>query len=584
MALKPRQDKRIGALQTPLGEDVLVLLRFDGDEGLGELFEYRVEALSENAHIDFTPAIGGKCCISIKTEDGSKRYFNGYLVETQWLGPHDIVYHRYRLVLRPWFWMLSHTSDCRMFLDRTIPEIIKEVLGKHGIAKFYAKLTGSYPQLEYCVQYRESDFNFVSRLMEEAGIYYFFEHAEDEHTLVMVDAPSCHTAKQCGAKLKYNQTPQSVARHEETLLTWFPDRQFKSGKFTLKDFNFKKPTDPLLSEKEGGGSYQNDKLEIFDYPGRYYQKDLGDNYAKVRLEAEQAADHRCHASGHSVTCCPGKLIELAEHPDAKQNAEYLIVRASHSYVSDVYLASSSQTSEQIYSGQYEFLPKDINFRIVPHTPKPFVHGPQTAIVTGDGEIDVDEYGRIFVTFHWDREKQQSCRVRVAQIWSGRQWGGIVIPRVGMEVIVEFLEGDPDRPLVTGTVYNEDNQVPYGLPEEKTISGVKSNSSEGGDGYNELVFDDAAGNELIRIHAENDLEAKIEHNETRNIGDTLTIEAGEKIELKVGLSTIVMDKVSITIKSPTITIKADGKLDASAPLTQVTGSATLTLKGGMVLIN
>jgi type VI secretion system secreted protein VgrG len=226
------------------------------------------------------------------------------------------------------------------------------------------------------------------------------------------------------------------------------------------------------------------------------------------------------------------------------------------------------------------------------TAKPVIHGLQTAKVAGDGEIDVDEHGRIIVNFYWDREQKNSRRVRIAQVWSGNSWGGIVIPRVGMEVVVEFVDGDPDRPLVTGTVYNGENTVPYSLPAEKTIAGVKSNSSEGGGGYNEFVFDDKSGWELIRLHGQKDMEAKIENDVTKDVGNNQTetigkvwkVTAGEKIEFLVGSSKIVMELGSITIESTLITIKAAAQLDAKSPLTTVEGSGILTLKGGLVLIN
>jgi type VI secretion system secreted protein VgrG len=605
MAPNLTQKSRIASLKTPLGADTLVLSRFEAGEGLSELFEYRIEALSLRENINFDAAIGSNCCVSIKGSDGAPRHFNGVLVETQWLGTQlsaPDIYYSYRLVLRPWFWMLSRVADSRIFAHQNIPDIIKAIFGKHGFAKFEDRLSGSYPELEYCVQYRETDLNFVCRLMEEAGIYYFFDHSESEHQLVLADAHSSHKPKPGGAKLIYKPLGESSRRNEEVLHAWFAGRRFNTGKVALNDYDYMKPSASLLSEKEGGGSYQNAKLEVYDYPGRFEDKGLGQTYAGFRLEAAQAADHRCQAAGNVVSCCPGGLIELAEHPDGGQNKEYTILRASHSFVSDAYRTASSSAQEERYSGHYEFLPSTIPYRNPQVTPKPVVHGPQTAKVAGDGEIDVDEEGRIIVFFHWDREKEKknARRVRIAQIWSGKEWGGIVIPRVGQEVVVEFIEGDPDRPLVTGTVYNAENTVPYSLPDQKTIAGVKSNSSEGGNGYNEFIFDDKTGSELIRMHGQKDLEVKIENDERRDIGhdvsvkigndrtekigNTWTVTAQTKIEFKVGSSTIVMDPGSITLKSPRITIQADAQLDAKAPLTQVTGTAMLVLKGGLITIN
>lgn len=594
MALKPRQDSRVAKFTTPLGTDVLVLERYDGREGLSELFEFHVDALSDQPDINFDGAIGSNCCVSIKNYDGSERHFNGVLTETQWRGTQNI-YYAYSLVLRPWLWMLSRVSDCHIFSEKTIPDIIKEILDKpcYPFADYEERLSGSYPDLEYCVQYRETDLQFICRLMEEAGIYYFFEHSESTHKLILADSPSAHFPKQSGSKLVYRQLTGTDRRKEEILHTWFAGRHFASGKFALNDYDYMKPGADLLSEREGPGSYRNANLERYDYPGRFEEKSVGTDYAGFRLEAEQATDHRCRAVGDAVSCCPGTLMTLAEHPEESQNKEYLIIHAEHAFSSNLYRSGSGSNAEEIYSGHYEFLPKTIPFRMPQVTPKPVIHGLQTAKVAGDGEIDVDEHGRIIVNFYWDREQKNSRRVRIAQVWSGNSWGGIVIPRVGMEVVVEFVDGDPDRPLVTGTVYNGENTVPYDLPAEKTIAGVKSNSSEGGGGYNELVFDDKAGSELIRLHGQKDMEAKIENNVTKDVGNDQTesignvwkVEAVSKIEFVVGGSKIVMDPTSITIESITITIKAKALLDASSSVnTNVTASAMLTLKGGLVLIN
>ncbi len=599
MALKPRQDSRVAKFTTPLGTDVLVLERFDGREGLSELFEIHVDALSDAQNdqptINFDDLIGSNCCVSIKNYDGSERHFNGVLTETQWRGTqYENTFHAYSLVLRPWLWMLSRVSDCHIFAEKTIPQIIKEIFDKPCYpANFEERLSGSYPDLEYCVQYRETDLQFVCRLMEEAGIYYFFEHSESGHKLILADSPSAHEPKQGGGKLVYRPLTGTDRRKEEILHTWFAGRRFASGKFALNDYDYIKPSADLLSEREGGGAYKNANLERYDYPGRFEEKSVGMDYAGFRLEAEQAMDRRCRAVGDAVSCCPGTSMTLAEHPEESQNKEYLIVHAEHAFSSNFYRSGSGSGSEEIYSGHYEFLPKTIPFRMPQATPKPVIHGPQTAKVAGNGEIDVDEHGRIIVHFYWDREQKDSRRVRIAQIWSGNSWGGIVIPRVGMEVVVEYVDGDPDRPLVTGTVYNGENTVPYSLPAEKTIAGVKSNSSEGGGGYNEFVFDDKSGSELIRLHGQKDMEAKIENNVTKDVGNDQTesignvwkVEAISKIEFVVGGSKIVMDPTSITMESITITIKAKALLDASSSVnTNVTASAVLTLKGGLVLIN
>ena len=580
-------------------QDELVLTRLEGSEGLSELFEFRIDALSEKSNIDFNSAIGVNCAVSISSY-GKTRDINGMLVATQWTGMQHNLYS-YRLVLRPWLWMLSRSGGCRMFKDKTVPQIIKEVFDGHGaIAKFSSKLEDSdHPKRKYCVQYRESDLNFVCRLMEEEGIYYYFKHSAEKHELFMTDSRAGHENKLNGEALPYRPVTGRQRRKEEQVFNWFTERTFNTGKIVLKDYDFKEPGNQLLSEKVHGGGYKNAEMEMFDYPGRYKEGKLGDTLAKVRLEAEQGADKHCQATGDAINLVPGYMCKLAEHPEASLNSRYLILRATHTFVSDAYSSTAQLDAEEVYTGHYEFLPADIPYRAPLITPRPVVHGPQTAVVVGEGDIDVDVDGCIMVKFHWDREGKDSRRVRVAQVWSGNKWGGIYIPRVGQEVIVQFVEGDPDRPMVIGTVYNEDNKTPYPLPKEKTISGVKSRSSPSG-GYNEFVFDDKAGSELVRLHAEKDMGAVIEHDEKRevkndqhidigndqkiDVGNTLKITAGTLIELVVGESKITMDGGSITISSPTITVKAGMKLDATSPMTTVKGTATLTLQGGMVLIN
>ena len=604
MASKPTQARRIGSLTTALGEDKLVLTRFEGTEGLSQLFEYRVEALSVDANIDFNPAIGEKCCIALNDFDGSKRYFNGILVATQWTGVQED-YCSYRLVIRPWFWLLTRSANCRMFKDKSVPDIIKDVLGAHGgFAKFEPKLNASYPQLKYCVQYRETDYDFVCRLAEEFGIYFYFKHSESDHVLVLSDGLSSHLPKDTGEKLQFHPMMNDRWVNLEHVSSWTPERRFNTGKVILNDYDFKNPGALLIAEKENGGGYQNDKLAQYDYPGRYKEKDLGVDLATVRLESMQAQDHRCQAAGNAVHCMPGSLVTLAGHPESILNKRYLVVQATHTYSNNSYRSAAGGGGEDIYSGHYEFLPCDTAFRAPQVTPKPKVYGPQTAVVVGNGEIDVDEDGCIMVQFYWDRDKQQSRKVRLAQVWSGKNWGGIYIPRVGMEVVVQFVEGDPDRPLVIGTVYNGDNPTPYELPGEKTKAGVKS-KTDGSSGYNEFVFDDRDGDELVRMHAQRDHETKVENDERRDIGNDISkkvgnnekvdighvyeMEAGTqnpmgKIEFKVGKSKIVMDPISITIESPTIKIKASMLLDETSLITNVNADSILTLTGGLVKIN
>jgi type VI secretion system secreted protein VgrG len=613
-----KQDDRIGRFTTPLGEDVLVLVRFDASEGLSELFEYRIEALSEDADLDFDKSVGQACQLKLKTY-GQEREFNGIMTEAQWQGVQD-KFDSYRIVLRPWLWLLSHTTDCRIFQDKKAPEIIKEVFQDRGFTDFRSKLTdeGSYPKLEYCVQYRETDLNFVSRLMEQHGIYYFFEHNDGKHTLVLADSKSSHAPVRGRAQMPFIPHTRDFYRKEECLYDWVSERRFRSGKVELNDYNYLKPNTQMLSDAKASEKYTRSDMELYDYPGKYTEKSDGEFYAKIQLQAEQALDHRRHGNGDAMSLFPGGLTRLERYPVDSQNIEYLVVRATHAFVSEFYRSSSTSVSPENYYGSYEFLPSDHPFRAPVVTPKPLIHGIQTAkVVAKDDdsseEIDVEELTEIYVRFYWDRKKKRSCKLRVAQVWSGKKWGGQFIPRIGQEAVIEFLEGDPDRPLVVGTVYNDDNKPPYDLPSQKSIAGIKSDSTKGGNSqnYNEWQFEDKKGSEKIGVHAEKDLQLVIRHAETRNIGETfetpvgspsrqttlqngddqldvqsgnqkvtiasdqnidvgqnITITAGMKIVLTVGPSSITIDNTGVTINAPTVTVQGVAEVDISAAMVQI----------------
>ncbi len=379
---------------------------------------------------------------------------------------------------------------------------------------------------------------------------------------------------------------------------------FRTGKVELNDYNYETPNAQLLSDAQGSERYQHSDMEFYDYPGKYKKKSEGERYAKVALQAEQAADHRRHGQGLAIGLFPGGLTRLKEHRQSSQNIEYLVVQASHTFVAEHFRTTSSGSTDEVYDGSYEFLPSDQPFRAPIVTRKPLIHGIQTAkVVTKDDksseEIEVESLTEIYVRFYWDRKKKRSCKVRVAQAWSGKNWGGQFIPRVGQEAVIEFLEGDPDRPLVIGTVYNDEYRPPYDLPGKKTIAGIMSNSTKGGGGYNEWNFEDAKGSEIIGLHAERDYDLVIKHAETRTIGETfgggasrdttlkngddklqiqngsqhvkisqdqtvdammtITVSANISIELKVGASKILLEQSGITIEAPTININSLGPM-------------------------
>lgn len=591
-----KQDTRFAELRTPLGKDVLVLVRFDATEGLSELFEYRIEALAAK-EVDLDAILGRPCSVTVKLY-GKERHFNGIAVEAQWTGVRQ-EHHVYRLVLRPWLWLCSRTSDCRFFQDKTASEIIQEVWRDRGFNDFRASLNESYPKLEYCVQYRETDLAFVSRLMEQHGIYYFFEHTSDKHTLVMADSMSSHQAVPGLGQIDFIALGNSERRDRQHIYHVVSERRFRTGKVELNDYYELTPNADLKADKKGTARYNKSDMEFYDYPGKYKKKSDGEKYAKVVLEAEQALDERRHTGGNAVNLFPGGTTKLQGHHKTSENKDYLVVRCSHLYVAEHY-RSGTGAAEEDYSGNFEFLPKENKvFRAPIVTPKPLIHGIQTAKVVGKQgeEIDVDEHGRILVEFFWDRKKKQSCRIRVAEVWASKKWGGQFIPRVGMEVVVEFIEGDPDRPLVTGAVYNGDNKHPYELPANKTQSGVKSDSSKGGGGYNQVMFEDKKNSEEIDLHAQKHYKLKILDTETREIGERFTsqiagpnsrkttlLRGDDDLKIATGNQnvTIAMNQTSTIGMNRTTTITTSDTTTVGTTITITAGTSLTLICGGSII--
>jgi type VI secretion system secreted protein VgrG len=585
------QANRMATLKTPLGEDVLVLKSFSGAEGLGELFEFQVDAFSEERSIDFDDALGQACTVKLKTYKGKERFFCGVLTHAQWAGV-ERQYFNYRLTLRPWFWLLAHRANCRIFLDKTVLKIIEDVFTDAGFSNgtdFKLKTHGDYDNIDYCVQYRETDYAFVSRLMEQYGIYYYFEHTDSQHTMILADTLSSHSAIDNLPQVPFHYARTEFDRIEQQLNEWTSDRRFRSGKIEFNDYDYLKPPKNLRAPYEAP---KRAKFEVYDYPGKYDEQEKGKKFARFRLEAEQAIDHRRMADGDAPSLFPGGLVEVEEHPISGENQQYLVVRAGHRFGTQYYGSVREQPDAPGYSGTYEFLPKDCQFRNLPLTPKPRIYGIQTAKVVckkgEDGEeISTDEHGRIWVKFHWDREPQKTCPIRVAQVWSSKQWGGQFIPRIDMEVVVEFLEGDPDRPLVTGCVYNGDNKYPYKLPDNKTQSGVKSDSSKGHDGYNELMFEDKKGSELVRFHAQKDLESVIENDETRKVGSdqTLTVGSSQTETIEENRSVTVMLNDSLTVSmNQAVKVGAAQSVLAGTLITLTCGASSITISPSTIIIS
>lgn len=532
------QKSRSVAIGTPLGDDVLLLKSMQGTESLGRPFEFNLELLSENHAISFDDIVGQNVTIRLAKAGSKNRFFNGYVSRFA-AGPREGGLSSYSATVVPWLWFLTRMADCRIFQEKTVPEIIQEVFKDHGYTDIEDRLSGTYRHWNYCVQYRETDFNFVSRLMEQEGIYYFFLHEDGKHTIVLADGASGHEPCEGNETVTYRANEKGISSGEY-IHGWYMEKQLLSGLYSHRDFDFTKPKTVLESAGAIPRSHAASEFEIFDYPGEFPANAEGDTYARIRIEEIQAKHELLRGETEVRGLMPGGIFSLVEYPREDQNRDYLITSIHHSITSDVFGSGHRGDETPIYVGSFVVIPSEVPFRAARRTPKPQIAGPQTAMVTGPSgeEIHTDEHGRVKVKFHWDRDPEvadkSSCWIRVAQNWAGKKWGAIFLPRIGQEVIVEFLEGDPDRPIITGRVYNGEAKPPYDLPAEKTKSTLKSNSSKGGDGFNELRFEDKKGDEQIFLHAEKDLEERVKNDAKHWIGkDQHTVVKGNQCELIEG---------------------------------------------------
>lgn len=545
----PTQALQVGELLTPLGKDKLLLSGFTMNEELSQSFEIAIEAFSADSDIDFGAAVGLNCAIRLDAIGGKRRFFNGVLVEADWAGERDHM-SAYTLVLRPWLWLLTQASDNRIFQNMSVIEIITGVFDKAGFRDYELKVTESYKSLPYVVQYGESHFAFVSRLMETFGIYYFHKHREDRHILILADTRMSHEAIADLPNVPFAPMGARTRDTAEYLTTWRSARKFRTGKVSVNAFDFAKPDAHLLKDRQSTGGHAHDGLEAYVYPHKYQSGDdseggLADSFIKARLLSLQAQDKRRQAGGDAPSLYPGGLTKLELHSNSAENVEYLVVAASHVYSGQAYRSGSSgsggsdSSSGNSYSGTYVLQPSDRPYKAPQVTPSPLISGPQTATVVGPAgeEIYTDEYGRIKVQFHWDRlgkRNENSSRwIRVSQAnWGGGAWGAQTIPRIGMEVVVEFLDGDPDRPLVTGTVWNGKNGVPYDLPANKTRMTIKSKTYKG-NGFNELRFEDMTKQEEIYLHAQKDMNIHVENNRAKRVDQNQSESVGHNKSIEVG---------------------------------------------------
>jgi type VI secretion system secreted protein VgrG len=529
-------------ITTPLGPDVLLFHRMHAREEIGRIGECRLDLLSPKNDINLDAILGKSVTVKLMLQDDSIRYFNGFVTSFS-QGSKYGRYRRYYADINPWAWFMSRTSDCRIFQDMTVPEIVKQVFDDHPTASFKDDLTGSYRKWEYCVQYRETDLNFVCRMMEHEGIYFYFTHEDGKHTLVMADSYSGHAP--CQDQPIPFIAPEDIVRPDiEHISAWTLTRQIQPGVYAQIDYDFERPSVELKTKKPVLRGYTPSEYEIYDYPGRYAQRADGEQLAAVRINEYASQFATAQADTNVKTITVGGLFNLERCPRDDQNVEHLVVSATYDFEYSDYEAMPDRGGAE-YRCSFVAMPSQQELRPRRLTPKPVVQGPQTAVVVGPAgdEIYTDKYGRIKVQFHWDRygqrDENSSCWIRVSQTWAGKGWGSIVIPRIEQEVVVEFLEGDPDQPIVTGCVYNGNNTPPTSLPDAGVVSGLKSNTHKG-KGFNEMTMDDTAGKEKITIHGQYDMSTTVEHDQTDTINnnrttsvavdDTESIGSNQKIDI------------------------------------------------------
>ena len=574
------QEYRELKITTPLGADVLAIERVSGSVALGRPFEFVATAVAENDEFSFDDLMGEAVTVALELSGGEKSYFNGLVTQIQHSGYTAQGHSSYDLTLAPWLWFLTQASNCRIFQNKTVPEIIEFVFREYSVADFSLNLTGSYPARDYCVQYRETDFNFVQRLMEHEGIYYYWEHDDGSHKMIVCDAMSAHDPIPGAEELVY-RSEQSGVKVEDYLSSWKVRQKITSASYALNSFNFEAPSPAtntkLLSLDDRPHKHSQGEHKLYDFPGDFVDQGEGARLASIRREEIQCETKTIVARSNARALAPGYLVTPLEVPRDDQSGKPFLITAMSFQATAGNYGSGAGSGEEPYVCSFTAIPsEDCVFRPARSARIPRMQGLQTAMVTGPSgeEIFVDKYGRVKVQFHWDREGKYddctSCWIRVAQVWGGGGWGGMAIPRIGHEVIVDFLEGNPDQPIITGRVYNEDNKVPYDLPGDKTKTTIKSNSSKGGGGSNELRFEDLKGSEEVYVHAQKDKNEVVENDKTVTVhhDSTETVDNDKKI-------TVTGKHTEEITKDTAITV-TEGKLIHKVN----TGTADYTVKGAV----
>ncbi len=584
-----------------LGDASLKVYRFSGHEALSQPFEFEIELVSDDSNLDLQAPIGQAACLTLigRQYDGNryKRYIHGVIEEFVQLAA-GIRHSRYHARLVPTVKPLHFTRNNRIFQKQSAPDVTNKVLADGNIPAEWVSpmLHEKYGERDYCVQYQESDLDFVQRLWEEEGIFYFFEHERDKDKLTLGDGPHAFATVSQYSNVLIHDQPHL---YEESLFEFRPGNTFRPGTALLRDFKFKQPTLKMEVKAE---SDQFADYRMYYFPGEYVDPGLGQRLAKIRLEEQQCQRSRYMGQSNVRAMLPGHKFTLMNHRRDDCNQEYLIVSVQHEGSQPQALGEEAAGVKQIaYQNRIVSIPAKVTFRPARQIAPPTIPGVQTAVVVGPPgeEIHCDEHGRVKVKFHWDLDQKKddssSCWIRVSQPWGGTGQGGMFIPRVGQEVVVQFLEGDPDRPIIVGRVYNGENLVPHGLPTAKNISTIRSASTPGGGGFNEIKFDDTRHSEEVFVHAQKDHNEIAGHNRTRSVGNNESIDVTGFQSTRVGKSRrtfvqlndtkVIGVDLAVNVNNDHSLIVANNSITTGQTvLVQATKRLKLECNGGYILID
>jgi type VI secretion system secreted protein VgrG len=563
MAAWLSQSGRLLELTTPLGPEELCPIDFSGVEYISSLFQFSLSMISSNTSIDAQQLLGKAISLKLNAS-GVTRYFNGLITRFN-AGAIKNGMRYYNAMIQPWLSLLNYTSDSRIFHNKDVIEIAQNIFQEFKFNNYNIQnITKHYKKRDYCVQYGETTLNFLHRLFQEEGVFYYFQHEETKHTLVLAD--SNNACKKCTESVVF----ESGSQKSSGLTRWQRQQAFYSGRFECKDYNYETPDQALTTQQTSSAKLPMAQLfGQYHYPGLYSEIDTGKNISQHRFEAHELNHDLASGAGNYDSFTAGGKFMLENLPVETDEGNYILLEVAHHASDNTYLHGAQ--GGQSYFNEFVCSPSKINIRPMVNAVKPVIYGTQTAIVTGPSgeEIYTDDYGRVKVQFHWDRKGKKddysSCWVRVAQNWAGKNWGTLFIPRIGQEVVVQFLEGNPDKPIIIGSVYNAEHLPPYHLPFEQTQSGIKTRSSKDGsiNDANELRFEDKKGDEEIFIQAQKDFNRLIKNSENVTIvqGDQITqiqagsstLQAAKAIELKVGSNSLIINTQGVYINGQEVKV-------------------------------